>query len=174
MKTKELSQIALMTSLLVVLGFIPAIPLPFIAVPLTLQNLGVMLVNLFLGSKNGSLSMVLFFLLGLIFPVFSGKATSIPTLMGPTGGYVLAWLLVPLLFGYLSSFLKKQSFLGLFGMMWLAGVLFVDLLGAVWLSQVTEMALSQSLISNLVFIPGDTVKALIATILAYRLSDFRA
>ncbi len=50
--TKELVKVAMMTTLIIILGFIPAIPLGFIPVPIVLQNLGVMLAGLMLGGKR--------------------------------------------------------------------------------------------------------------------------
>lgn len=166
--TKTLSYIALMTTLLIVLGFIPAIPLGFIPVPIVLQNMGVMLIALLLGAKNGTIAMSLFFILGLVFPVFSGKATLIPVLTGPTAGYVVAWFLLPLVVYLLRKVILKNHFLYHFMITWVAGVLFVDVLGAIWLSLYTGGSLQASLISNLVFIPLDTVKALLATYLFSR------
>jgi biotin transport system substrate-specific component len=49
------------------------------------------------------------------------------------------------------------------------GVLLVDLLGSIGLSIVTGMSLSASIVSNLVFIPGDTLKVILVIIIAERL-----
>lgn len=51
--TKSLIQMAMMATLLVVLGFIPALPLGFIPVPIVLQNLGVMMAGVILGGRKG-------------------------------------------------------------------------------------------------------------------------
>ncbi|VHD99103.1 biotin transporter bioY [Streptococcus pyogenes] len=59
--TKELVKVAMMTTLIIILGFIPAIPLGFIPVPIVLQNLGVMLAGLMLGGKKGNLICFLIF-----------------------------------------------------------------------------------------------------------------
>lgn len=53
---RDLLYIAMMATILVILGFIPGIPLGFIPVPIVLQNLGVMLAGVLLGWKKGSLS----------------------------------------------------------------------------------------------------------------------
>lgn len=169
--TRDLTQIGLMTSLLIVLGLLPAIPLGFIPVPIVFQNLGVMLVGATLGAKKGTFTMLLFFLLGLVIPVFSGKSTTLTALAGPTAGYLLAWALVPLFMGLILSRIERVTFPTLFLVTVLIGVIFVDLLGSIWLSHVTNMPLSQSLISNLVFIPGDLLKASVASLMAFRLSN---
>lgn len=52
MQSKHLIQVAMMTTILVILGLIPGIPLGFIPVPIVLQNLGVMLAAILLGTKK--------------------------------------------------------------------------------------------------------------------------
>ena len=169
--TKSLIQMAMMATLLVVLGFIPALPLGFIPVPIVLQNLGVMMAGVILGGRKGSLSILLFFLVGLVIPVFSGLRSTIPVLTGPTAGYVIAWLFVRLLISYGVKLVNKKNFIAIFLIVWLAGVLFVDVAGAVWLASYTNIPLDKSLLQNLVFIPGDTIKAIIAAVVAVKYKD---
>ena len=54
-------------------------------------------------------------------------------------------------------------------MVWVAGVLFIDVLGAVGLTAIAHMPFMKTLISNLVFIPGDTIKALVVVLIYRRL-----
>ncbi|CAM29503.1 biotin transporter [Streptococcus pyogenes] len=169
--TKELVKVAIMTTLIIILGFIPAIPLGFIPVPIVLQNLGVMLAGLMLGGKKGTLSVFLFLVIGLFLPVFSGSRTTIPVLMGPSAGYVIAYLLVPIVFSLLyRNWFSKSTPLAFLALL-ISGVVLVDVLGAIWLAAYTGMSLVTSLLSNLVFIPGDTIKAIIATIIAVKYKD---
>lgn len=49
------------------------------------------------------------------------------------------------------------------------GVIFVDLVGAIWLSIQSNIPLITSLISNLVFIPGDCIKAILTVLIVRRL-----
>lgn len=169
--TKSLIQMAMMATLLVVLGFIPALPLGFIPVPIVLQNLGVMMAGVILGGRKGSLSILLFFLVGLVIPVFSGLRSTIPVLTGPTAGYVIAWFFVPLLISYGVKLINKKNFIAIFLIVWLAGVLFVDVAGAIWLASYTNIPLDKSILQNLVFIPGDTIKAIIAAVVAVKYKD---
>lgn len=169
--TKSLIQMAMMATLLVVLGFIPALPLGFIPVPIVLQNLGVMMAGVIFGGRKGSLSILLFFLVGLVIPVFSGLRSTIPVLTGPTAGYVIAWFFVPLLISYGVKLINKKNFIAIFLIVWLAGVLFVDVAGAIWLASYTNIPLDKSLLQNLVFIPGDTIKAIIAAVVAVKYKD---
>lgn len=166
--TKSIAQVALMATLIIVLGFMPAIPLGFIPVPIVLQNLGIMLAALLLGFKRGTLAILIFLILGLFLPVFTGGGTTLGVLSGPTAGYIVGWLLTPVALEGLRRLLPSNNFWLVLGLLWLSGVLLVDVLGAVWLAHYTKAPLMSSLLSNLVFIPGDTIKAVIATIIGVR------
>lgn len=92
MKTRTTTYIALMVALLIVLGFIPGIPLGFIPVPIVLQNLGVMLAGALLGSRKGFLAVAIFLLLVAIgAPFLPGGRSGLVTLFGPTAGYLLTY-----------------------------------------------------------------------------------
>ena len=77
MSTKYLVYTALMTAIIAVLGFVPAIPLPIMPVPIVLQNIGIFLAAILLGRKYGTLSVVVLLLL-----VVAG----LPLLSGGRGG----------------------------------------------------------------------------------------
>ena len=70
-----------------------AIPVPFSPVPMTLQPLAVLAVGGFLGAAGGLSALVLYLLLGVVgLPVFApGGLPGVLRLMGPTGGYLLAF-----------------------------------------------------------------------------------
>src|SRR5580693_3736622 len=73
-----------------------AIPLPFTPVPLTVQNFGVLLVGLMLGSRRGFAALVLYLAEGAMgMPVFSPLGPGgVAQLLGPTGGFLLTYPLV--------------------------------------------------------------------------------
>jgi biotin transport system substrate-specific component len=86
------------------------IPLPFTPVPLTLQNFGVLLVGLLLGGNRGFAALALYLAEGLIgMPVFNPTgAGGIAQLLGPTGGFLLAYPLVAWLAGYVMEHGRKN------------------------------------------------------------------
>jgi len=90
-------------SLLVALCAQVAIPLPGTPVPLTLQNLAVLLVGLTLGSRRGFVALALYLVEGASgMPVFSPHSPGgILHLFGPTGGYLMAYPFVAGLAGLL-------------------------------------------------------------------------
>ncbi len=85
--------IVISASLFVALCARVVLPLPFTPVPLTLQNFGVLLVGLTLGGRRGFAALVLYLAEGLMgMPVFSPTGPGgIAQLLGPTGGFLLAY-----------------------------------------------------------------------------------
>jgi len=79
------------------------LPLPGTPVPLTVQNLGVLMVGLALGSRRGFLALALYLAEGAAgLPVFSpALAGGFVQLLGPTGGYLIAYPFVAALTGYI-------------------------------------------------------------------------
>jgi biotin transport system substrate-specific component len=89
------SQVAIVigASLVVALCARVTLPLPLTPVPLTLQNFGVLLVGLTLGGRRGFAALVLYLAEGLMgIPVFSPTGPGgVAQLLGPTGGFLLAY-----------------------------------------------------------------------------------
>jgi biotin transport system substrate-specific component len=88
-----------------------AIPLPFTPVPLTLQNFAVLVVGLSLGSRRGFAALALYLAEGLSgLPVFSPVGPGgLAQLLGPTGGYLMAYPLVAVVAGLIAE-RGRQSF----------------------------------------------------------------
>ncbi|MFY0545154.1 biotin transporter BioY [Brevibacillus sp. H7] len=82
------------------------IPLPLI--PITGQTLAVGLTATILGSRYGTLAMLLYVLLGAIgLPVFSGASGGLQILVGKTGGYIFGFIFTALITGWI---LEKTRF----------------------------------------------------------------
>jgi len=79
------------------------LPLPFTPVPLTLQNFGVLLVGLMLGSRRGFAVLALYLAEGAVgMPVFNPTGPGgLAQLLAPTGGFLLAYPLVAGLAGWI-------------------------------------------------------------------------
>src|SRR5438270_8387002 len=79
------------------------LPLPFTPVPLTMQNFGVLLVGLMLGRRRGFAALTLYLAEGLAgMPVFNPTGPGgVAQLLGPTGGYLLAYPFVAALAGWI-------------------------------------------------------------------------
>ena len=92
-------------SLLVALAARVSLPLPFTPVPLTLQNFAVLLVGLLLGRRAGFAALTLYLAEGAAgLPVFSPLGPGgIAQLLGPTGGYLMAYPVVAYVAGWLAE-----------------------------------------------------------------------
>ena len=78
------------------------VEIPHQPVPFTLQTLAVLLAGAFLGPRNGSLSQLTYIGMGLAgAPVFAGGAFGPSVLIGPTGGYLMAFPLAAAVVGFL-------------------------------------------------------------------------
>ncbi|EHJ52112.1 biotin transporter BioY [Streptococcus macacae] len=169
MKTKTVASMAMMIAVIIVLGFIPPIPLGIIPVPIILQNMGIMLAGALLGAKRGFLAVLIFlFLAALGLPVLSGGHGNIAVFMGPSAGYLFAYPFAAGLIGFVTEKTGNRRFVVDYLLIWLIGVLFIDSLGALGLSIQSHMPLDKAFWANLVFIPGDSLKVLMVTLLYRR------
>lgn len=70
--------------------------------PFTMQTFGVFLTLLLLGARDGAIAIALYILLGAMgAPVFSGFNGGMGALLGPTGGYIVGFLLICPIYGLL-------------------------------------------------------------------------
>lgn len=88
---------ALLTAITAVLSII-AIPTPW-GVPFTLQTFAIALCGCLLGKKDGTVAVLLYLMLGLVLPVYSGGGSGFGWLMGMTGGYLFGFLPMAFLCG---------------------------------------------------------------------------
>jgi biotin transport system substrate-specific component len=114
------------------------IPLPFTPVPLTVQNFGVLLVGLMLGSRRGFAALALYLAEGAMgMPVFSPIGPGgIAHLLGPTGGFLLAYPLVAWVAGYLMEHGRRSFARAAVGGLLGEVVLFTS--GLTWLAVLTH------------------------------------
>ena len=165
MKLKNMMYISLFAAIIGVLGFFPPILLPLLPVPVTLQTLGVMLAGGILGARRGGLSLLLFLLLVIIgLPLLSGGRGGAGILVGPTGGFFLCWPIAAWIVGFMVEKYWHTLNVGkvfLFNV--IAGVLLINLSGATFLSLTGELPWLGAATSTLIFIPGDLLKAGIAS-----------
>lgn len=171
MKIQEMMYTALLAAVVAVLGLLPPIPLPFIPVPITAQTLGVMLAGCLLGARLGGLSLLIFvILIGLGAPLLSGGRGGLSILVGPTGGYILSYPLAAFVIGYLVQRVSTRVTLWkLLLINVIGGILVVYAVGIPFLSLVTDVPIAKAAWGNLAFIPGDLIKAVIASLISIRI-----
>jgi biotin transport system substrate-specific component len=163
-----MKQVALVVgaSLFVALCARVTLPLPFTPVPLTLQNFGVLLVGLTLGSRRGFAALALYLAEGMAgLPVFSPTGPgSLAQLVGPTGGFLLAYPFVAGIAGWIvetgrRTFARAAVASGLAEIALFAG-------GLSWLAILTH-SVSQALRWGLYwFVFAEVIKIMMASALA--------
>lgn len=114
-----------------------SVPLPFSAVPLTFQPPVVLLCGLVLGSRLGAMSQILYLTAGIAgLPVFATSLTLPPgplRLLGPTGGYLMAYPIAAYVTGYLAERGFDRRYLtSILAMS--AGLAVLYICGATWLA----------------------------------------
>ncbi|MGB6194248.1 MAG: biotin transporter BioY [Terracidiphilus sp.] len=150
--------VVLLGSLLLALCAHASIPLWFTPVPLSLQPFGVLLLGLLLSPGLALATVGAYLLEGAAgLPVFAPGALGVAHLLGPTGGYLMAYPLAALLI----SALWRRSGRG-FGAALAsaaAGDLVILFGGALWLSVIHLGSLRTDLsLAALPFLPGDALK----------------
>ena len=98
--TQQLVYTALFTALIIAGGLI-SIPLPGL-IPVALADFFVMLAGIFEGPRRAAASVALYLALGCIgLPVFAGGKAGLAVLIGPTGGFLVGYLLMAIAIGFL-------------------------------------------------------------------------
>lgn len=93
MKKEKISDITLVALMTAVICLCSWITVPLGSIPFTLQTFGVFLALRFLGGQKGTLSIIIYLLLGASgLPVFSNFGAGIGKILGPTGGYLLGFI----------------------------------------------------------------------------------
>ena len=80
------------------------------AVPFTLQTFAVFFILMLLGGERGTISILIYILLGAIgVPVFAGFSAGIGILFGNTGGYILGFIFIGLIYCIFTRVFKKKN-----------------------------------------------------------------
>lgn len=156
---------ALFCALIVVGSYIV---IPMVPVPIVLATYFILTVGALLGWKWGFATVALYLFLGVIgLPVFSGGKAGIGTLIGPTGGYLVGYLLAAGVAGLIAAPHKGRSLLRLI-LAILAGTFIIYLVGVLWLNFSTIRDFKKSLLYGLLpFLIGDGIKGVAAVLSAW-------
>lgn len=173
-KTIDIVYIGLFAALIAVCSWI-SIPL---TVPITLQTMAICLVAGLLGAKRGTITTVIYILLGLVgVPVFAGFSSGPAALLSPSGGYIIGFIFTALIVGIVSDKTKGKMIPIVIAM--IIGILFCYVFGTAWFAIVyakqNETAATLKTILSwcvLPFLIPDAVKIVVASILTNRLKKF--
>ena len=167
-RTKQMVLNALMTAVTCVLGPL-SIPLPFSPVPISLTNFAIFLAIFVLGMKNGTISFIIYLLLGAVgVPVFSSFRGGLQVLAGPTGGYLIGFIFLALIMGFALDHFDRKLVPTIIGM--IIGMVVCYAFGTVWLAKLLSLSFKEGLMMGVIpYLPGDAAKIIIAAIVGPKL-----
>ena len=174
-KTYDIVYIAVFAVIMAICSWI-SIPA---AVPFTLQTFGVFIAAGVLGGKRGTLSVLVFILLGAVgIPVFANFSGGIGVLVGPTGGYIIGFLFSALVMWAMEKLPGKKSIMQIVSMV--VGLVVCYAFGTAWFMVVYGKANGPvGLVTALgwcvfPFIIPDLIKIALAYVLSRKLRKYVA
>lgn len=145
-------------------------PLPFTPAMITAQTIAINLVALVLTPKQSFLVVLLYMFLGVFgLPVFSGGTSGFGKLFGPTGGFILGFLVIAPLMSYLKG--KNNSFKRYLFVTIFVGMTVLYAFGAIYMSIVQKISIIAALsLAVFPFIVGDILKCCLSSYIAAKLN----
>lgn len=163
--TKSLKELILVAEFAVFLAIFSQITIPFGLVPFTGQTFAVGVLATLLGKRLGTLSVLIYLLLGVLgLPVYAGMSSGLASLFGPTGGYLIGFLANTVITG---AILERKGFTHVWGIIAnILGALATLVFGTIWLKLSMNLAWSDAFLSGMIpfLIPG-ILKAVAASYL---------
>ena len=151
------------------------IVLPWSPVPVTGQTFAVLLAGVLLGRWWGGTSLAIYAGLGAAgLPWFSGWSGGVGYLAGPTGGYIIGFILAALFLGYFTdTFIRSRSFLSMLVLMLFANFILIYVPGLLQLGLWANLVRGEPVtfatllgMGAVPFIAGDVTKAVVAAAIA--------
>lgn len=151
-----------MAAVLCILG---PLTIPVGPVPITLVPLAIFLSVYILGTKRGTIAVILYLLIGAVgVPVFSGFAGGFGKIAGPTGGYLLGYIFAALIAGWFIHRFNDNVVIQFLGM--LLGLIVLYAFGTAWLSISAGMDVKAAIAAGVLpFVVFDIAKIIIAILL---------
>lgn len=167
MKEKKITvyQITFMALMAAVTCVLAPIAIPVGPVPISLTNLVVYFTVFVLGVKAGTGSYCLYVLLGIVgLPVFSGYAGGLGKIAGPTGGYIVGFIFMALIGGFVMEKSRRKLIPTMIG--WILGTAVDYAMGTAWFVYVANCSIGYALtVCVIPFIIGDVAKIVVGTLL---------
>lgn len=164
----DLATTVVLAAFIAVLGLFPGIYVGATGVPIVLQNAGPLLAGVLVGARRAVLAVVLLLALVAIgLPLLSGGRGGIAPFVGPSGGFLLGWILSAFVAGLIAQRSTRWGVarLPMLLVAALAGLVVDYLVGVPWLAVYTG-SWGTAVTGSLVFVPGDLAKVVIAALVA--------
>lgn len=164
---KVLTKIAICIALLCVSSYI-SIPIPFSPAPITAQTIIINLIAIILLPKEAFFTMVGYILLGICgLPVFSGGQGGIGKILGPSGGYIIGYLIAAVVMSYILK--NRQNNIKYYLLVTIVvGIPIIYLCGITTMRLYVGKGLGQIISASVLpFIPGDLCKCVLGSYLGF-------
>lgn len=173
MKIREMLLAGIFVAMMILCAYIIV---PIGPVPITMQPFVVLLAGMLLGSKLGALSIIVWVILGCVgLPVFNQGQGGAVMLVGPTGGFIIAFIVLAWFVGYLTERSQDESYLKNFAYMCL-GMLICYVIGLIGFKLSFQYFLQKPmswwnaiLLAVAPFLPFDIIKAALAAFIGVRI-----
>lgn len=167
LSTAQIAMIGVMTALMCILG---PLSVPIGPVPISLTHISVFMAVYALGMGKGTISYLVYLLIGAVgLPVFSGFSGGVAKILGATGGYLIGFVFMALISGWVIDHTEKR-YAHLLGM--IAGDALCYLFGTIWFVKVysgadgSGMSFAAALaICVYPFLLGDLIKMVISLVI---------
>ena len=171
MKTRELTKMSICIAIICVAAYI-SFPLPFTPTMVTAQTIAINLIALILKPKQSFVVVLLYILLGTFgLPVFSGGTCGFGVIFGPTGGFILGFLVMAPIMSYLKG--NNNSFKRYLIVTIFVGMPVLYIFGSVFMCILLKISIISALtLAVLPFIFGDILKCFVSSYLAIKLNKF--
>lgn len=160
MNTRDLVRIALCSAAICVLA---PFSVPIGAVPISLATLGVYIASGILGSKKGTIAVIIYILIGIMgVPVFSGFGSGLGKVLGVTGGYLIGYIPCAFISGKIIENSSRDKRTCIIAFIIATFILYA--FGTAWFMAQTKNGLIESLTMCVVpFLMGDLLKIIVAS-----------
>jgi biotin transport system substrate-specific component len=161
----DLARTVVFAAFIAVLGIFPGIYVGDSGVPIVVQNIGPLLAGSILGARRGGAAVALLLALVAVgLPLLSGGRGGLGPFVGPSGGFLLGWIVSAVVAGLIVSRARRPK-LPVLLLANVAGLLADYLIGIPFLGLYTGN-MTAAAVQSLVFVPGDAAKVVIAALVA--------
>ncbi|MDO5564062.1 MAG: biotin transporter BioY [Eubacteriales bacterium] len=169
-KLKEMCIISLLCGILCIISPF-SIPIPFSVVPISFSNLIIYLISIIFDINISTYAILIYIILGVCgLPVFSNFGSGLSKIVGPTGGYIIAYIFIPIIIYKISkifSYKKVFVFLSL-----LLATCFMYLVGTLHLCIILKIRYIEAFYIGVVpYIIIDIIKMIIALFLGLNIKN---
>ncbi|KGX87235.1 biotin transporter BioY [Pontibacillus litoralis] len=163
MRNNKLKNMIICSMFAAITAVLAQIEIPLPIVPISGQTLAVGLTATIIGSRLGTIAMLLYVAMGAIgLPVFAEAKGGVQVLVGPTGGYIFGFIITAFVTGYI---LEKTKFILPWAMVAnTVGMVITLTIGTVQLKYVLDMTWTAAFVSGVApFIVVGLIKAFLAS-----------